>query len=90
MKTLCILRHAKSSWSDPDVSDHDRELNRRGLRDAPRIGRELAAHGIAPDAVFSSTATRARHTAGLVLDALALDPGLCTLHEDLYLASARG
>ncbi|MCH5374620.1 MAG: histidine phosphatase family protein, partial [Planctomycetes bacterium] len=38
MKTLLILRHAKSSWGDPSLADHDRPLNARGKRDAPRMG----------------------------------------------------
>lgn len=90
MKTLCILRHAKSSWSNPDLDDHDRGLNNRGLRDAARMGKQLAARGIVPDALVSSTAVRARNTARLFLEAQGLDLELCTLNEDLYLASARG
>ena len=45
MKTLLILRHAKSSWKFPDRSDHDRPLNRRGKRDAPKMGRLLKEKG---------------------------------------------
>lgn len=63
MKTLLILRHGKSSWKLPDLSDHDRPLNNRGKRDAPRIGRVLLKEGIAPDIIISSSAIRARSTA---------------------------
>ena len=66
MKTLLILRHAKSSWKFPDLSDHDRPLNRRGKLDAPRMGRLLKEKGLVPDLVISSTATRAKDTATAV------------------------
>jgi phosphohistidine phosphatase len=66
MKTLLILRHAKSSWKFPDLSDHDRPLNRRGKRDAPRMGRTIKERGLVPDLVISSTAARAKDTASAV------------------------
>lgn len=67
MKTLLILRHAKSSWKDLDLADHDRPLNKRGKRDAPRMGRLLQDEGLLPDLILSSTAKRARKTvAGLM------------------------
>ena len=65
MKTLLILRHAKSSWDDPGLRDHDRPLNRRGNRDAPRMGRLIAEQDLVPDRIVSSTAERARTTAEL-------------------------
>jgi phosphohistidine phosphatase len=67
MKTLLLLRHAKSSWEDRSLSDHDRPLNERGERDAPRMGRRLRDQGVWPDLIFSSTARRARRTAELLL-----------------------
>ena len=66
MKTLLILRHGKSSWKHPGLADHDRPLNKRGLRDAPRMGRLLRGEDLAPDRIVSSTAVRARETARLV------------------------
>jgi phosphohistidine phosphatase len=66
MKTILILRHAKSSWKFPDLSDHDRPLNRRGKRDAPDMGRILKNKNLVPDLVISSTATRAKDTASEV------------------------
>jgi phosphohistidine phosphatase len=66
MKTLLILRHAKSSWKFPDLSDHDRPLNRRGKRDAPIMGRLLEEKDLVPDLIISSTARRARDTAETV------------------------
>lgn len=66
MKTLLILRHAKSSWKFSDLSDHDRPLNRRGKRDAPRMGKILKERELVPDLVISSSATRAKDTASAV------------------------
>ena len=69
MKTLFILRHAKSSWSDPDLADFDRPLNDRGERAAQFMGELMADKGFAPDVILSSPAVRARQTALLVKDA---------------------
>jgi phosphohistidine phosphatase len=65
MKTLLILRHAKSSWDEPSLPDHDRPLNRRGRHDAPRMGELIRSLDLVPDLVVSSTAVRARTTAEL-------------------------
>jgi phosphohistidine phosphatase len=54
-----LLRHAKSSWDDPGLPDHDRPLAPRGRRAAERMGRHVAAAGVAPDLVLCSSATRA-------------------------------
>ncbi len=86
MKTLLIVRHAKSSWKDREKSDHDRSLNKRGKRDAPRMGRLVAERGLCPDRIISSTAKRARVTA----DAVAAQAGYrdaVQLERRLYLAS---
>ena len=69
MKTLLVLRHAKSSWSDPTVDDHERPLNKRGRRDAPRMGELVRQHGLIPGMVISSDAMRARLTAEAVAEA---------------------
>lgn len=66
MKTLLILRHAKSSWDDPSLSDFDRPLNERGLKTAPFIGQVLAENDLQPDAILSSPAQRAMQTARMV------------------------
>lgn len=71
MKTLLILRHAKSSWANPRLSDHDRPLKRRGKRDAPRMGRLLLDQNIIPGLIITSSAVRALATAEMV--ALACD-----------------
>ncbi len=69
MKTLLILRHAKSSWKDTLLADHDRPLNKRGKQDAPRMGKLLKEQGLVPDRIISSTAKRARNTAKAVAKA---------------------
>lgn len=66
MKTLLIMRHAKSSWADPSLSDHQRPLNRRGREAAPRMGRLLKAHSLIPEHVICSTSVRTRQTYELV------------------------
>jgi len=59
MKTLYLVRHAKSSWDDPEMKDHDRPLNDRGKRDAPRMGKRMKEREITPDLMLSSPANRA-------------------------------
>ena len=88
MKTLVILRHAKSSWKDASLSDHDRPLNRRGKSAAPRMGRLIHDEGIVPDRILSSTAKRARTTAALVAEACDY-PNVIELNDELYHADAR-
>jgi phosphohistidine phosphatase len=88
MRRLLLLRHAKSSWSEPGASDHDRPLNRRGQEAAPRIGAYLARHGLIPDRVLCSTARRARETWELVAAEAAAAPAP-TFTEHLYDASSR-
>ena len=69
MKTLLLLRHAKSSWKDTNVKDFDRPLNQRGLKAAPGIGRLMRKRELEPKLVLSSPAERARQTTQLVIDA---------------------
>ena len=86
MTTLVLVRHAKSDWGDPGLDDHDRPLNDRGRRDAPAMARRLAESGFRADALLSSTALRARTTAGFFGAALGIEP---ELREELYGAPAR-
>ena len=85
MKTLLVLRHAKSSWDDPALGDHERPLNKRGRRDAPRMGELVREYGLIPDVVISSDAVRARRTAEAVAEA-ARYAGEILLDPRLYLA----
>ena len=86
MKTLLILRHAKSSWSQPALADFDRPLNERGEHDAPLMGRVIADQGLRPDVIVSSPAARARMTAELLRESAGSDIAL-TFDDRIYEAS---
>lgn len=86
MKTLYLVRHAKSDWGHPGLADHDRPLNDRGRRDAPRMGRRLAERGARPDVVRSSTALRARTTAAALVAELEGEASV-ELDESMYATS---
>jgi phosphohistidine phosphatase len=86
MKTLLLLRHAKSSWDEPGLSDHDRPLNARGLRDAPRMGKLVKQQGLTPDLIIASTARRAQETARHVAQHCGY-PGAIDSTASLYLAT---
>ena len=86
MKTLLVLRHAKSSWNDPEPDDHARPLNKRGRRDGPRMGELMRKYGLMPDIVISSDAVRAQLTADAVAEA-ARYAGEILLDPRLYMAS---
>lgn len=62
------MRHAKSSWKDTSISDHERPLKKRGLRDASEIGKIMKHKGLVPDKILSSDAVRAADTAAVVAD----------------------
>lgn len=86
MLRLLLLRHAKSSWEDGDLDDHERPLAKRGAKDAPLMGRFMVDHGLKPDLVLCSDAVRARATLTLVLAAMD-GPAPRIIYEDgLYLA----
>lgn len=87
MKTLLLMRHAKSSWANDQLTDFDRPLNDRGRRDAPRMGRLLVQQGVTPDRIIASSANRAAKTAKLVAQAAAY-AGEIQFTRDLYLADA--
>jgi phosphohistidine phosphatase len=87
MKRLYLLRHAKSSWKEDDLSDHERPLAPRGRRAAAPIGVYLRDHAILPDLVLASSARRTRETWELVSLMLPKPPRV--VYEDkLYLANA--
>lgn len=83
MKTLFLMRHAKSSWKDETLSDHDRPLNKRGRKDAPRMGQLFLEQGFRPEVWLSSTALRARTTAEILADTTGFE-GEIELRPDLY------
>ena len=85
MKTLLILRHAKSDWGNSHLQDHERPLNDRGKYDAPRMGAWLKLQNLVPELIITSTAERALTTAELV--ALAFDfEGELRTERKFYLA----
>jgi phosphohistidine phosphatase len=87
MKTLCLLRHAKSSWADTGVDDLNRSLALWGQRAAEKVADHLRQQGVAPAIVLCSSARRARETLAVMAPAF----GSATEHaieEGLYAASA--
>lgn len=87
MKELYLVRHAKSSWQYEEVDDYDRPLKGRGIRDAHIISNFLSKQTNAPEALFSSPATRALHTAMIFARNLQFPFSAIQLREELYLCS---
>jgi phosphohistidine phosphatase len=96
MKTLYLMRHAKSSWSFDELTDQERPLNDRGRDDAPAMGQALAKRQIVPDLLVSSPAVRALSTAVLVArelkyphDKIKVEPSIYQADLDTLLAVIR-
>jgi phosphohistidine phosphatase len=87
MKTLLLMRHAKSSWNEPGLADHDRPLNKRGKQAAPEMGERLRREELTPDMILCSTARRARETAKAVAEACGYE-GDIESQRDLYSSDA--
>lgn len=87
MKTLLLLRHAKSAWSDPRLDDHDRPLNGRGERAAKAMADHIVRKGPRPDLILCSTAMRTRQTLAPLLKRLEGPAPPIALENGLYLAS---
>lgn len=87
MKTILLLRHAKSAWSDARLDDHDRPLNGRGERAAKAVADHLARLGPRPDLILCSTAVRTRQTLMPLLKRLADPAPPISLEDRLYLAT---
>jgi phosphohistidine phosphatase len=83
MRRLHLLRHAKSSWDDPALDDHERPLAPRGRKAAQRIAEHARTTGIAPELVLCSTALRARQTLAALLPVLSGDMEI-RLEDALY------
>lgn len=88
MKTLYLLRHAKSSWAQPDQKDYDRPLDERGVLDAPEMAARLKALGVSLDLVVSSPALRALSTARIFCDVLGKTPDCIQENRQIYLAGS--
>lgn len=85
MKELLLLRHAKSSWADPDQDDADRPLNKRGRRTAARMAKWMAEQGLRPALILCSSARRTRETLDLIADTVGTGVPL-RIEPELYLA----
>jgi len=87
MKKLYIIRHSKSSWNSSAKSDFHRPLNKRGLRDAPLMGKVLKNKAVMPELILSSSAKRAKKTAIFLSQELGYDKDKIVFDADLYLSS---
>ena len=88
MKKLYLVRHAKSSWKERNLSDFDRPLNKRGNRDAPFMGNLLRQKGVSPDVIISSPAKRAITTAKTIAKEVGYPINKIMEVENIYEASA--
>lgn len=88
-RQLMLLRHAKSSWDSGAERDFDRPLNKRGLRDAPRMGRWLKDKQLVPDHIISSPARRAVLSVNAVVKELGLTQDMVIFDDDLYLGDCQ-
>jgi phosphohistidine phosphatase len=89
MKTVYLVRHAKSSWSDPGLTDQLRPLNERGLDNAPEMGRRLASRDILPNLIISSPAKRAITTASLLATEIGYPVDDILMNDQLYFDGAK-
>lgn len=88
MKTLTLIRHAKSSWDDASLNDFDRPLSKRGKNDAPFMAKILKEQGTHPDIILSSPALRARKTAQVFAKELEFEHAI-TYNEAIYEANVK-
>lgn len=87
MKTLILVRHAKSNWDNPALSDFDRPLNDRGKKDAPRMGKRLKEKDLTPDVIISSPANRALTTCYMIAEIIGFPVASIKTDRSLYHAS---
>lgn len=84
MKTLFLMRHAKSSWKDDGLADHERPLKKRGKKDIKLIAKVMKKNNFKPDLIITSSAVRAKDTADLMAEALEYK-GKVIVSDDLYM-----
>lgn len=87
MKKIILVRHAKSSWDNPFLNDHDRPLAARGIEDAPKMAKQLKKRGINPSLILSSTAVRAAETARITAKILDYPSEKISWEKDLFHAT---
>ena len=87
-RKLIVMRHAKSSWNNPELADHDRPLNERGKRDSPKIAEEISRRNWTPDLILLSSSTRTRQT----LDGMSnrFDGIISEIRPGIYHGTVRG
>ena len=85
MKNLLLIRHAKSSWDEPNLHDSERPLNKRGLADAPVMGKRLQGRGISADLFLTSPANRARQTAQIIAQETGYPAEAIKIQDEIYL-----
>jgi len=88
IKNLFLVRHAKSSWKNPDLSDKERPLNKRGKTDAPLIGKMLNEKNIKPELMISSNTVRAKKTAFAIAKQIDYAKERIVVTDDIYEASS--
>ena len=88
MKKLYLIRHAKSSWDDLSLTDFERPLNKRGLKDAPKMGKILKKALLDPDCIVTSPARRAQETAEIIADKIGFPIKKIILEKNIYDAAA--
>lgn len=84
---LIIVRHAKSSWKHPELSDFERPLNKRGKRDAPFMGEKLSDKNVSPDLILASPAKRAFITAKIISEKVKYPADKIAFNKNIYEAS---
>lgn len=89
MKTLILIRHAKSDWDDQTISDFERPLNEKGLADAPMMADFVISKGIRPDILISSPAKRALMTCRIFAKKMSLSAGKIITEKEIYSGSVR-
>lgn len=89
MLTIYIVRHAKSSWAEIGVEDHDRKLNERGIGDLVRMGEEVKTRDWIPEVIYSSTAARAKATAEGIAEKISIPKNAIIFERSLYLCTAK-
>ncbi len=89
MKHLFLLRHAKSSWDDLDLSDFDRPLNSRGEKAAPRMGKEMKKRAVKPDLILCSPSKRTKETLSLVAESADLVSTEVSFCDEIYEATVK-
>lgn len=88
MKKLCLMRHAKSSWEYPEIADHDRPLNEKGISDAYKISKYLLSLDFNPDLIICSPSVRTYSTAKILIETLKCGYQKLSFNTEIYESNA--